>query len=85
MSVREAQEKVSSSEFSEWLAYYSIQPFGPRRLDEHNAWQCYWTHVSMCGGNAKPEDFIIGGEDNRAKSVEDKMGLLQSIAHSARR
>lgn len=28
MSVRRAQEEVDSAEFTEWMAYFSLEPFG---------------------------------------------------------
>lgn len=85
MSVREAQERISSSEFAEWIAYYSIQPFGERRADEHNAWLCYWVHTSMCGGNMQPKDFMISDESDKSSTVDDKMGLLEAVALSCER
>lgn len=33
MSVRRAQEEISSAEFGEWIAFYSIEPFGDRIED----------------------------------------------------
>jgi hypothetical protein len=33
MSVREAQERIDSAEFGEWIAYMSIEPFGDRIAD----------------------------------------------------
>lgn len=30
MSVRECQARIDSAEFSEWTAYYNLEPFGPR-------------------------------------------------------
>ncbi|WP_425320716.1 phage tail assembly protein T [Burkholderia aenigmatica] len=33
MSVRRAQAEVSSAEFGEWVAYFSIEPFGDRIAD----------------------------------------------------
>jgi hypothetical protein len=33
MPVAEAQERISSSEFSEWQAFYGIEPFGEQRAD----------------------------------------------------
>jgi len=85
MSVREAQEKISSSEFAEWVTYYSIQPFGERRADERNAWLCYWTHISMCGGTMKPKDFMISDESDKSSTVDDKMSLLEAVASSCKR
>lgn len=33
MSVRQAQEEISSAEFGEWVAYFTIEPFGDRVED----------------------------------------------------
>lgn len=33
-SVREAQQHIGADEFAEWLAYYTLEPFGPRRDDQ---------------------------------------------------
>lgn len=83
MSVREAQDKISSSEFAEWMEYYRIQPFGERRVDEHNAWLCYWTYTTMCGNDRDPEDFMLRNEE-RVQSVDEKMTILQAIAAQAK-
>lgn len=37
MSVREAQQRVSSREFAEWMAYYRLEPFGELRHDLQSA------------------------------------------------
>jgi hypothetical protein len=34
MSVRRAQAEIGSAEFSEWMAYAELEPFGPIREDE---------------------------------------------------
>lgn len=33
MSVRQAQAEIDSAEFTEWLAYYSLEPFGTQMDD----------------------------------------------------
>lgn len=33
MSVKQAQAEISSAEFGEWIAYFSIEPFGDRIAD----------------------------------------------------
>jgi hypothetical protein len=33
MSVRRCQQEISSAEFGEWIAFYSIEPFGDRYAD----------------------------------------------------
>lgn len=34
MSVKRAQQEIDSREFIEWIAYYLLEPFGPRRDDQ---------------------------------------------------
>lgn len=62
MTVREMLSRMSSSEFSEWMAYYNIEPFGPIREDLRagmiaapllNIW------VPRGGTRAKPSDWIM--------------------------
>lgn len=31
--MREAQQRITSAEFAEWLAYYQIEPWGEERAD----------------------------------------------------
>ena len=33
MSVAEAQSRISSREFAEWMAFYRLEPFGEERAD----------------------------------------------------
>jgi Protein of unknown function (DUF4035) len=33
MTVAEAQGRISSREFTEWMAYYTLEPFGEARAD----------------------------------------------------
>ena len=33
MSVRKAQKEINAAEFAEWVAYYSLDPFGEERAD----------------------------------------------------
>lgn len=33
MSVRRAQAEIDSAEFGEWIAFYSLEPFGDRTAD----------------------------------------------------
>lgn len=37
MSVRQAQQEISSREFTEWIAYNRIEPFGEKRADIRSA------------------------------------------------
>lgn len=48
MTRDEMMFRMSSREFAGWMAYYSIEPFGPARDDMHSARQqhtqvlCHW-------------------------------------------
>jgi len=33
MSVKEAQQKIDSAEFSEWISYYRLEPIGDSRTN----------------------------------------------------
>jgi hypothetical protein len=34
MSVKQAQREIDSREFTEWMAYWNVEPFGPEREDQ---------------------------------------------------
>lgn len=68
---------VSSSEFTEWVAFEKTNPSGEERADIRNALLCY-TIVSAVGGGkgAKLEDFIIDFEkddNNKGDMVNQKL------------
>lgn len=61
MTVAEAQDRVSAREFSEWMAYYRLEPFGEFRADYRmgilasittNQWK------EKGDTAARPEDFL---------------------------
>ncbi len=63
MTVAELGERMSSLEFSEWMAYYQIEPFGEERADfrqamttsaVHNSIQAQAKHPKW----TKPGDFM---------------------------
>lgn len=37
-TVREAQDRCDSNEFTEWLAFWKLNPFGPDIDDQRAAW-----------------------------------------------
>lgn len=77
MTVAELGERMSSAELTEWMAYYSIEPFGEERADLRQAMTTsaitnmhqaqtkkpHWT---------KPEDFMLFSKREKAqpKSVK---------------
>jgi hypothetical protein len=59
MTVREMENRLSSQELAEWMAYWSIEPFGAAR-DDYRAGLLAAT-VANCAGSKKalqPTDFI---------------------------
>jgi hypothetical protein len=60
-SVRECQDTIDSREFSEWMAFYQLEPFGPERLDVGSAIVAA-TIANVHRGRAarafKPGDFL---------------------------
>ena len=91
MSVKEAQEKISSKEFSEWMAYDLLEPFGGLVHDYREATMCYLT-AKMAGiSNLKIEDFLLNVTSEKIEIVpkmskreafEKKMAaILKTIPH----
>ena len=72
MSVAEAQERISSREFIEWLEYEKIEPGEPRRSDWQTALLCV-TFARLNGiKTAKMEDFLLKFEQpNYTKKFSD--------------
>ena len=57
MTVSELDSRMSSREFTEWMVYAQIEPFGPVRQDYHAS--LISTVIANSNGNKmKPEDFI---------------------------
>jgi len=79
MTVREAQERISSREFAEWFAHYSVQPFGEFRADQRSACESYWSYVSMCGSDGvKPEDFML--KQGEKQEPQDMEAMFKALA-----
>lgn len=61
MSVRQAQREIDSREFSEWLAFYDLEPFGELRADLRSGLICASMANAWRGKDdpaAKPSDFM---------------------------
>ena len=53
----ELEHRMSARELTEWMIYYSIEPFGPPREDYRAAMQAS-TVANVNGHKMKPADFI---------------------------
>jgi len=77
-SVREAQTRVSSSEFTEWCAYFQIEPFGP--LAEWARWaqmMALLANIHRRPGTRalRPQDFM----PRQPQSSEDHYRILRML------
>lgn len=57
MTVAQIDATMSSRELTEWMLYYSFEPFGEARQDYRTALQCSIA-ANVAGSKAKPTDFI---------------------------
>lgn len=75
MSVREAQERIDSREFAEWVAYYKIDPFGNKRGDMQ-AGIIAASNVNLWSkGKVSPADFMPEFETRTMTLDEFKAAL----------
>ena len=58
MTLAEAQRRIDSREFTDWIAFNAIEPIGPQRYDVPIAMLC--DVVARCNGakNTKAQDFM---------------------------
>lgn len=59
MSVAEAQARIGSAEFAEWMAYYRVEPFGEERADLRNGALISTIAAMFTGTQVDPADFIL--------------------------
>ena len=77
----EWQEAMSSSEFSEWMAFGGLHPFGDGRADLRMGILAA-TMVNLWRGKddqpAKPEDFMPQFEEEEKMSKEDALAAIDA-------
>jgi len=85
MPVCEAQERIDSYEFSEWCAYFSLEPFGEERGDIRIAQLCALVAnaVGVKGRKSKPEDFMPFSEKRGEPGVMDIEAMQGAILKAA--
>lgn len=70
-TVAELQDAMSSAEFGEWIAYYSIEPFG-ERMDDLRAGVVSATIANVNRGKDtqpyKPLDFVPWAQEPEVKA-----------------
>ncbi|SMP71972.1 phage tail assembly protein T [Noviherbaspirillum suwonense] len=75
MSVRQAQREIDSAEFNEWMAYYSLEPFGEQIADiRHGIAVSTLANINRDAKQRREpyevSDFVPWHEDNRRPKGE---------------
>lgn len=84
MTVHEMNSRMSSKEFAYWMAYYSIEPFGPEIESYRSAWHTatlanLW--ISEKGSPLKADDLVIKFVDKSVgQSEEDMIEFAKALA-----
>lgn len=81
-TVRELLDGMTSRELSEWMAYYSIEPFGERREDMRAAQICAILANIHRGEDTPPfsvDDFMP--DFQRQPTKQDTVSRLQRLHH----
>lgn len=77
MTVAELGRRVSSAEFTDWLAYAEVEPFGPVREDERAGVVASVIANVYRDRKRKPEPFVPG--DFFASAAPDPVDLGTKI------
>lgn len=82
-SLKECQQRVDSPEFSEWKAFYELEPFGPDRQDVGHAITATVianAHRSSGGRPFEVSDFIPRWEPKRPATPDELLAKFQVFA-----
>lgn len=79
MSVARAQQEIDSREFSEWMAYFELQPFGDECTEMNFGMVCsvIVNAFSAKGAKAaKPTDFMLSKLMNKEPQTAEQMEAM---------
>lgn len=82
MTVEELLTRMSSHELSEWMAFYTLEPFDEFRRDWRAAIIACTVANAHRGKKTRPykvKDFLYNKPAKRAKSIEEQVALAQEI------
>lgn len=83
MPVGELQQRMSSREFTEWAAYYSLSPFGDERGDLQAGIVASTIANALRTEKSKhfrPGDFMpVFEQDGQERSPEDLLAIVEQI------
>lgn len=82
LSVRETQQRISSREFTEWAAFYELEPWG-YEVDNYRAGLiCATVANAMRGKRGKrfsAADFMP--KEARPQTIEDQYTRMRQVLH----
>ena len=81
-SVREAQRRISSSEFTEWLAFWRLEPWGCG-VDDARAGMIASVTASCHGARCRPSDFIPDREPAEPQTEDQILALVRACVDQA--
>jgi hypothetical protein len=85
MSVADCQERISSAEYTDWVAYYNIEPFGPKRDDLRGAQICAVLANINKGRRSKKyktTDFLFNFKPPE-KTIDEMKQIIDGAANRA--
>ena len=87
LTVSELLSRCSSSELSEWLAFYSVEPFGELRADFRSAVvACTIANSNRGKGKAyKPNDFMPNFEEKKPMTGDEIKSVLMGVSNGSSR
>jgi hypothetical protein len=83
MGVAEAQSRISSREFSEWQAFYGLEPFGEARADLRSAQIAHaaWNAMRSGKDHVPPDAFLL--RFDREEMTEEQITAQNKAAMAA--
>lgn len=87
MSVSRCQREIDSHEFSEWQAYFQINPFGEVRSDARMARLCALianVNRGRRGKSFKDQDFMFQFGGKKRQTQADIAAVLDMVTAMAR-
>jgi len=79
MTVRELLMRIDSRELSEWMAFYSIEPFGELRADMRAAMVAFHIAAGAGAKDIKIEDFLLKFDPPKQQSLEEIKAVLRGL------
>lgn len=87
MTVRELETRMEASELNEWMAYWSLEPWGQVQAD-YRAGLITSMVLNAQGAKYKgrpfePSDFfpLYGEKRGKTQTVEEQISIFKGLAH----